>query len=85
MAVEILGMRIFGRRSDKLPITERTKLAARELLSVADLNRGSRIDYMLGQIITAAFDTPESEDAGRASCQRIVTALKGWTISGWDR
>ena len=84
VAAEILGMRVFGRRSDKLPVSESLKATAREFLAKFQPARGPRLDHMLGHVIEVAFDKPEHEPQVRAFCTRIYAALKSWKVSGHD-
>lgn len=84
VAVEILGMRIFGRRSDKLPITESLKATGREFLSTFELEKGAHFDHMIGGIIDAAFDKAEYEEQARAFCIKIIAGLKSWKVLASD-
>lgn len=84
VAAEILGMCIFGRRSDKLPITESLKATGREFLSAFELEKGAHLDHMIGGVINVAFDKAEYEDQARAFCTKIVAALKGWKVYELD-
>jgi hypothetical protein len=77
VAAEILGMRVFGRRADKLPISESLKTTGRDFLAKVQPARGAaRLDHLLGQVINVAFDKPEHEPQVRAFCIRILAAFK---------
>jgi hypothetical protein len=84
VAAEILGMRVFGRRADKLPVTESLKATGREFLANFQPARGARLDHLLGQVIEVAFDKPEHEPQVRAFCAGILGALRGWKINALD-
>lgn len=84
VATEILGMRVFGRLSDKLPISESLKATGRQFLAKVELERSGHGDHMIGEVIKVAFDKPEYEDQARAFCGRIIIAIESWKVSGWD-
>lgn len=85
VAAEILGMRVFGRRADKLPISESLKATAREFLARVQPARGAaRLDHLLGQVIGVAFDKPEHEPQVRAFCAEILAAFKSRKIFALD-
>jgi hypothetical protein len=84
VAAQILGMRIFGKRSDKLPITESLKATAREFLSTFELEKGAQLDHMIGEIVEVAFAKAEFEEQARAFCARVIAALKGWKVYASD-
>ncbi len=84
VATMILGMRIFGRHSDKLPISESLKATGREFLSRVKLEKGAQLDHMMAEVIKVAFDKPEREAQARAFCAKVIAALGGWEVSGWD-
>jgi hypothetical protein len=80
VAAQIVGMRIFGRRSDNLPISESLKATGRDFLSKVELEMGVQNNYMIGEVIEAAFDKPDFEGQARAFCARILGALNGRTV-----
>lgn len=84
VATQVLGMRIFGRISDKLPISESLKATGREFLATVELEKGAQLDYMFAQVIEAVFDRPEHEDQARAFCTRIIAAIDSWKVSARD-
>lgn len=84
VAAEILGMRVFCRRSDKLPISESLKATCREFLAKVELENGGHLDHMIGEVIEAAFDRPEYEVLARAFCARIKEPIRSWRIYVWD-
>jgi hypothetical protein len=84
VATQVLGMRIFGRISDKLPISESVKATGREFLAKIELENGAQRDYMIGNVIEVAFDKPEHEDQARAFCTRIIGAIGSWKVSTRD-
>ncbi|KQV97997.1 exonuclease SbcCD subunit D C-terminal domain-containing protein [Rhizobacter sp. Root1221] len=84
VAAEILGMRVFGRRSDKLPISESLKATGREFLARVELEEGAHLDHMIGEVIEVAFDKPEYEDQARAFCARISEPIGSRRVYAWD-
>ncbi len=84
VATQVLGMRIFGRVSDKLPMSESMKATGREFLAKLELEKGAQLDYMIGVVIEAVFDKPEHEDQARAFCTRIIAAVASWKVSTRD-
>lgn len=84
VATQVLGMRIFGRLSDQLPISESVKATGREFLAKIELEKGARLDHMIGEVIKAAFDKPEYEEQARAFCTRIIAAIGSWKVSAGD-
>jgi hypothetical protein len=84
VAAEILGMRVFGRRADKLLVSESLKAMGREFLAKFQLTRGAQLDHLLGQVIEVAFEKPEHEPEVRAFCAGILAALKSWKIHAHD-
>lgn len=85
VAAEILGMRVFGRRADKLPVSESLKATGREFLAKVQPARGAaRLDHLLGQLIEVAFDKPEHEQQVRAFCTGILAAFKRRKIYALD-
>jgi hypothetical protein len=59
VAAEILGMRVFGRRADKLPVGESLKATGREFLAKFRPARGAQLNHLLGHVIEVAFDRPD--------------------------
>jgi hypothetical protein len=85
VAAEILGMRVFGRRADKLPVSESLKATGREFLAKVQPARGTaRLDHLLGQVIEVAFDKPEHEPQVRALCTGILAAFNSRKIYALD-
>ena len=84
VATQVLGMRIFGRVSDKLPMSESMKATGRGFLAKLELEKGAQLDYMIGVVIEAVFDKPEHEDQARAFCTRIIAAVASWKVSTRD-
>lgn len=84
VAADILGMRVFGRRSDKLPISESLRATGREFLAKVELEKGAHLDHMIGQVIEVAFDKQEHEDQVRDFCSRILSAIRSWKVYAWD-
>lgn len=84
VATQILGMRVFGKLSDKLPITESLKATGRDFLAKVELEKGAHFDHMLGQVIEVAFDKQECEDQARALCSRILSGIRRWAVDAWD-
>jgi hypothetical protein len=84
VTAEILGMHIFGRRSDKVPIAESLRATCREFLSTFELERGADLDHMIGDVIEAAFDKVEYEEQARVFCVKTIAALKGWKVHSLD-
>ena len=84
VATQILGMRVFGKLSDKLPITESLKATGREFLAKVELEKGAHFDHMIGHIIEVSFDKQEYEDQARAFCSRILSEIRRWNVYAWD-
>jgi len=61
IAIEILGMRVFGAKSDKLSVSEAIKDMGRELIAqVSFTNRESHHhEFMLARLIEVSLDRPE--------------------------
>lgn len=84
-AIEIIGMRITGKQTDKLPVSEIEKAAARDLLALVTFERqSSHDDYVLGEIIKAALDTPACEPLARQLCAAAAEAIRSYRVSSWD-
>ncbi len=84
VAAQVLGMRVFGRLSDKLPISESLRTTGREFLAKVELEKGAHLDYMIGHVIEVAFDKQDYEDQARDFCNRILSAIRIWKVSAWD-
>lgn len=84
VGTQILGMRIFGGHSDKLPISEPMKATCRTFLSRVQFAAGTKLDHMIREIVEAAFDKPEYEGQSRAFSARILAAIGDWNIHAWD-
>ncbi|MBT9486998.1 MAG: hypothetical protein IV093_05750 [Rubrivivax sp.] len=84
VATLILGMRVFGRVTEKLPISESLKATSREFLAKVELVKGVQHDHMIGQVIDLAFDKPEHEDQARAFTSRILSAIRSWKVYASD-
>lgn len=85
VVVEIVGMRIYGAVSDKLPVSETLKAAGRDLLERFPFQEKKvQGDHMLGVITRASLDKPEHEDLARRVCERIIDAARDFRISAWD-
>lgn len=81
VALEILGMRVFKRLADKLPISESLRAMGREFLANVKLEEeDAHCDHMLGQIIEVAFDSQQYEDQARVFCNRILVAIQSWKV-----
>jgi hypothetical protein len=85
VVTEILGMRVFGIRSDKQPVSELIKTIGRDFLAHIEFGQNSsRLGHMLGQIVEASFDKPEYEHEARAFCGRILAAIKAYRLYAMD-
>ena len=85
VVAEILGMRIFGIRSEKQAVSEIIKAAGRDFLAhIQFVGNSSRLGHMLGQIVEASFDKPEYENEARAFCTQLLQAIKGYEILAMD-
>lgn len=85
VAVEILGMRVFSRRSDRSPVGETLKAAGRDLLEQVCFEKGSdRFDHLLGNVIEVSLDDSKHEELARSLCTGIVAAVNSYRISAWD-
>lgn len=84
VAAEILGMRVFGRISEKLPISDSLKATSREFLSNVEVEKLCKQDHLIGQVIEVAFDKPEYENQARAFCGRLVSAFRHWKVYALD-
>ena len=85
VATEIVGMRIFGAHSDKLPIGETLRAAGRHLLERLPFDRQSaHADHLLGGVVQASLYKPEHEDLARLVAGRIVDAIKSHSVNPWD-
>ena len=84
VATLILGMRVFGKVSDKLPISESLKATGREFLAKVELVNWGRHDHMIGQVVEVAFDKLEHEDQARAFTSRILSAMRSWKVYASD-
>lgn len=85
VAVKILGMRVFSKRSEKSPVGSTLKAAGRDLLQKVSFEEGSdRFDHLLGDVIEVSLDGPEHEELARLLCARIVDAVSRHRVSAWD-
>lgn len=84
VATEIVGMRVFGRLSDKLPISESLRATCRDFLSKVDWENIGQRDHLLGKVIKVAFDRPEYESQARSLCNKMGEALRGWKVHSRD-
>lgn len=84
-AIEIIGMRITGKQTDKLPVSEIEKAAARDLLALVTFERQSaHDDYVLGEVIKASLDHPACEPLARSLCTAAGEAVRSYRVSSWD-
>jgi len=85
IAAEILGMRIFGLRSDQQPVSDQIKATARNFLRQLQFeHKSSRLGHMLGEIVAVSFGKPEHEAEVREFCNRILEAIKAYKIHVMD-
>lgn len=82
----ILGMRIFGARSDNQPVAEPVKVAGREFLSSLDLSRvrESQLDHMLGSVIKASLDSSKHDGLARRLCTNLLESIRSNELYAWD-
>lgn len=83
ITARILGMRIFGRQSNKLPTSELIRTTAREFIMKVKLERGL-FDHMMDQILEVSFDKSEHEDEARVFCVKILKAVKIHKVYVWE-
>lgn len=84
VAGELLGMRIFGRQADKVPISESLRALSRTFLAELDLEHCDRLDLAIGSAIRIGLSRPEHEDQARALCLRLLGAVSGWKRHPWE-
>ncbi len=84
VAAEVLGMRVFGVVSDKLPISTQLRETCREFLRRLDLNNNVSRNHLLGQMIRVAFGDGTHEDQAREFCNRILAAVEAWKVHASD-
>lgn len=84
VAAEVLGMRVFGKRSDNLPISETLKATGREFLAKVELKNDAHLDHMIGEVIEVAFDRQEHEEQARAFCARISDSIGRRRVYEWN-
>jgi hypothetical protein len=84
VVAEIIGMRFYGRVSDKLEVGEALKSTGRWFLSKSAALRNSRANHLVATVIRSCYDSPKYEQEARAFCSKVATALKSWEVTGWD-
>jgi hypothetical protein len=85
VVTEIIGMRIFGARSDKLPIGETLKGAGRDLLEQLHFKtQMPQSHHLLCDVVVASLDRPEHEDLARLLCTCVVDGIKNHRVYAWD-
>lgn len=83
IAIEILGMRVFGAKSDKLSVSEAIKDMGRELIAqVSFANRESHHhEFMLARLIEVSLDRPEDYPLAHELCTKIAEGMDRYLIS----
>lgn len=86
VAAEILGMRIFGARSDKQPVSDAVKEMGRELIpKITFESKGAHHEFVVARIVEASLSCPEEDYALACDvCARIAEGLDTYKISPWD-
>lgn len=85
VATNILGMRIYGRRIDNLPISESIRATGREYMAQLRFEKGSSLlDHMMGKILEVSFSKPEHELPARAFCAKIMEGVRNYKVYTWD-
>lgn len=85
VATQILGMRIFGRNCDKLPIAELNRATGREVITQLRFEKGfSRLDHMMAKILEVSFNKPEYEDQASTFCAKIIESVKNHKVYPWE-
>lgn len=84
VAAELLGMRIFSRLTDKLPISESLRAMSRTFLGAIDLEQGEDLDHAISSAIRIGFHQPEHEVLARAFCVTLLGAVSGWKVHAWE-
>lgn len=75
VAREIIGMRIFGAQSDKVPISDELKGAGRDLLAAVRFDRTTaHSDHLLGEVMQV-LDAGDGE-LTRSLCERILEDIQ---------
>jgi hypothetical protein len=68
-----------------VPVSEIEQAAARDLLALVTFERQSaHDDYVLGEIIKTALDTPACEPLARQLCAAAAEAIRSSRVSSWD-
>lgn len=81
----LVGMRIFGARSEKKAIGETLKAAGRDLLEHLDFGaQAQEPDHLLGEVVSASLDAPEHEEMARSLCVKIVESVKAYQLRSWN-
>jgi hypothetical protein len=75
VTIEILGMRVFGRRSAEEPIGQAIRAACRELLATIKVTRRHQDVHLLPGVVKAAYADPGTESDAQAFCDKLVSAL----------
>lgn len=84
VAVEILGMRVFGARSEKRPVSDAVKEIGRELIpKIAFESKGHGHEFMLARVVEASI-RPDDYELACPVCTRISEGLQAHKISPWD-
>jgi hypothetical protein len=85
VAVDLLGMRVFGRRSERF-LSESLRATGREFLLKVEFEKenAAHFSHMISTVIEVAFDKPEYEDQARIFCARIIAAIGSWKVYAWD-
>jgi hypothetical protein len=81
VACEIVGMRVFGRLSAKQPLTDALRATCRAVLAQIDLEDCAKQDFLLGNVVSAAFEGPDWDAEARRFCSKIVNAINRWKVS----
>jgi hypothetical protein len=83
IAIEILGMRVFGAKSDKLSVSEAIKDMGRELIAqVSFTNRESHHhEFMLARLIEVSLDRPEDYPLAHELCTKIAEGMDRYLVS----
>lgn len=85
VATEIIGMRIFGVRSNKLAIQSTIRAAGRDLLERLSFDRVTAdSDHLLADVIQVSLDKAEHENLARALAVKIVDAIESHRLNSRD-
>jgi hypothetical protein len=84
VALDILDMRVFSRRTDKQPVVAEEKQAGRELLAKLKFEKDRQDeDHRLAKLVSGCLTASQDEKIAEQLCERLMEGLAEHKIYAW--